>query len=759
MANVTHSWAWGSYWAAPEGFRWASQAAPGVAESWNFSRLQEAFPDLNCARHASWTALRWELINLTKKEAASFATRRRTWQTSITLLVQKHMQGKYATSTSVEFLYAHGFKVCPLGIAALAAATWLGCLEEVTSFKREDGTLGQRFWSMVTEKCEASGNILQQATLAATKAARLNVLATLAATEWPILALLAAGEQPAQWHLHALHGKLAGSYRLPSTEVNITIQDGFCFSGFPRRQRSILKRFAEMVRSVAESARANFGSKWLKSSLEDDFGHQMVQMLQKRRDLSSDLPRLPLACQPLYFASCIFWGFVYAGDASYITEGDSSLRALLWESAPLGQLLLTMNFVAFPVFGFWRYFQSFVHHHMEAPTFPRSAKRLEDAFRWAFYGSRWRASMAFDYLFQLLPSNGLSETLTVGSAQQRSVVAVTSLWGTRHALRLPLWLKCVMQAGLAATIVLCHDFEAVMACQKAHVHPELCAFADEWPRSTLGKPTALALGLARGYDMLWLDMDVVLVRDPRPLLWPLRSPDAPPVSQEEEAPHLLLSVEGDSWNCVNAGLLLVRSTILALRFVALWLSMMILQPLYFDQQVLRHLLGLTITEMYSSPGYQTDWKRRLHMGLYSPQSDLFGARRTPPWGVLHPCIFAMTPYATWGGARDDWWPGYSGQIAAAHVLESFPTSRTLQQELLKELLEATSKQDKEALEEVLSLFRTSNDSMRARDCRIHAIIEHQRKKDLEGLHALWYPTDAGSFRGKWGNPPTQAATL
>ena len=33
-------------------------------------------------------------------------------------------------------------------------------------------------------------------------------------------------------------------------------------------------------------------------------------------------------------------------------------------------------------------------------------------------------------------------------------------------------------------------------------------------------------------------------------------------------------------------------------------------------------------------GYTTDWKRRLHMGLYSPQSDLFGARRTPPWGVL-----------------------------------------------------------------------------------------------------------------------------
>ncbi|CAE7824184.1 HERC2, partial [Symbiodinium microadriaticum] len=167
-----------------------------------------------------------------------------------------------------------------------------------------------------------------------------------------------------------------------------------------------------------------------------------------------------------------------------------------------------------------------------------------------------------------------------------------------------------------------------------------------------------------------------LVRDPRPLLWPLRSPEAPPVSQEEEAPHLLLSVEGDSWNCVNAGLLLVRSTFVALRFVALWLSMMILQPLYFDQQVLRHLLGLTISEMYSSPsskklsGYTTDWKRRLHMGLYTPQSELFGARRTPPWGVLHPCIFAMSPYITWGGTREHLWPGSSGQIAAAHVLES-----------------------------------------------------------------------------------------
>ncbi|CAE7883458.1 HERC2, partial [Symbiodinium necroappetens] len=133
---------------------------------------------------------------------------------------------------------------------------------------------------------------------------------------------------------------------------------------------------------------------------------------------------------------------------------------------------------------------------------------------------------------------------------------------------------------------------------------------------------------------------------------------------------------GDSWNCVNAGLLLVRSTFVALRFVALWLSMMILQPLYFDQQVLRHLLGLTISEMYSSPsskklsGYTTDWKRRLHMGLYSPQSELFGARRTPPWGVLHPCIFAMSPYTTWGGTREHLWPGSSGQIAAAHLLES-----------------------------------------------------------------------------------------
>ncbi|CAE7946077.1 HERC2, partial [Symbiodinium sp. KB8] len=280
--------------------------------------------------------------------------------------------------------------------------------------------------------------------------------------------------------------------------------------------------------------------------------------------------------------------------------------------------------------------------------------------------------------------------------------------------------KCVARAGIAATIVLCHDVEALMVCKKVHVHPELCALADEWPRSTLSKPTALALGLARGYDMLWLDMDVVLVRDPRPLLWPLRSPEAPPVSQEEEAPHLLLSVEGDSWNCVNAGLLLVRSTFVALRFVALWLSMMILQPLYFDQQVLRHLLGLTISEMYSSPsskklsGYTTDWKRRLHMGLYTPQSELFGARRTPPWGVLHPCIFAMSPYITWGGTREHLWPGSSGQIAAAHVLESFPTVRTLHQQLLTDLLEATYKQNEEALQRVLSMFRTSDDGIRAR---------------------------------------------
>eukprot|EP00439_Symbiodinium_sp_Y106_P051244 s1583_g6.t2 len=695
MDSASRSWAWGSYWAAPEGFWWASQAAP--AASWNFSRLQEAFPDLNCARHASWTALQRELIDLTNKEAMAFPTHWQTWQA-------------YSTSTSMDFLHSHGFKVCPLGVAALAAATWLGCLGE-------------------------------QATVAATKATGLNVLATLAATKWPILDLLSAAEQPIQWHLHALLGRLAGlgSHKRLSPEVNVTIQDGFCFSGFPRHRR-LLKRFAEMVRSMAESARTNSGSKWLKTSLEDDFGQQMMLMLQKRRDLSAVLPRLPLVCQPLYFASYVLWGFGYAGDAGYITGSDSDLRALLWESVPLGQLLLSMNFVAFPVFGFWRYFQSF------------------DAFRGAFYGSCWRASLAFDHLFQLLPSNGLSETLMAGSALQRSVVAMTSLWGTRHALRLPLWLKCLVQAGIAATIVLCHDLEALLVCKKVHVHPELCAFADEWPRSTLSKPTALALGLARGYDMLWLDMDVVLVRDPRPLLWPLRDctvREIDPISilsysvllSAGEAPHLLLSVEGDSWNCVNAGLLLVRSTFVALRFVALWLSMMILQPLYFDQQVLRHLLGLTISEMFSNPsskklsGYTTDWKRRLHMGLYSPQSDLFGARRTPPWGVLHPCIFAMSPYTTWGGTRDSagacltehLWPGYSGQIAAAHVLESFPTVRTLHQQLLTELLEATYKQNEEALEKVLSTFRNLDDGSRARDCRIHAIIEQESKRAGGGV--------------------------
>ncbi|CAE7767701.1 HERC2 [Symbiodinium sp. CCMP2456] len=694
MANATQSWPWGSYWAAPEGFWWASQAAPAAA-SWNFSRLQEAFPDLNCARHASWTALRRELIDLTNKEAMAFPTHWQTWQTSITMLVQKHTQGKYATSTSMEFLHSHGFKVCPLGVAALAAATWLGCLGEVANFAREtkDATFDQRFWSVVA-KCEALGNILQQATVAATKATGLNVLATLAATKWPILALLSAGEQPIQWHLHALLGRLAGlgSQKRLSPEVNVTIQDGFCFSGFPRHQR-LLKRFAEMVRSMAESARANSGSKWLKTSLEDDFGQQMMQMLKKRRDLSSVLPRLPLVCQPLYFASYVLWGFGYAGDAGYITGSDADLRALLWESVPLGQLLLTMNFVAFPVFGFWRYFQSFVHHRMEVPTFPRRAKRLEDAFRGAFYGSRWRASLAFDHLFQLLPSNGLSETLTVGSALQRAVVAMTSLWGTRHALRLPLWLKCLVQAGIAATIVLCHDVEALMVCKKVHVHPELCAFADEWPRSTLSKPTALALGLARGYDMLWLDMDVVLVRDPRPLLWPLRSPEAPPVSQEEGS-HVTSGEEfcGELF----AQHPLLRPKIQGSRFTSTSKSCDICLASRF-RKCIRSLASKLSPSSKKLSGYTTDWKRRLHMGLYTPQSELFGARRTPPWGVLHPCIFAMSPYTTWGGTREHLWPGSSGQIAAAHVLESFPTVRTLHQQLLTDLLEATYKQNEEAV--------------------------------------------------------------
>mmetsp|Transcript_34036 Transcript_34036/g.106181 ORF Transcript_34036/g.106181 Transcript_34036/m.106181 type:complete len:263 (+) Transcript_34036:1-789(+) len=205
---------------------------------------------------------------------------------------------------------------------------------------------------------------------------------------------------------------------------------------------------------------------------------------------------------------------------------------------------------------------------------------------------------------------------------------------------------------------MCHDTTALAACTDVHRWPHLCADARDWPKTLLSKLSGIAVCLRLGVNVMWLDSDAVILKDPRPLLLPMGGGDP--------AAELLFSIEADSWNCINAGVFFVRASQLSLRYMALWIALFLVRPFNIDQAVVQMLLGLVWHMNFADFA-----AREGIVDARSPRSRVLGTLQTPPWGTLDARrAFGMTAQVVTGGIEQ----GAVGDLAVMHLLESWPNT-------------------------------------------------------------------------------------
>lgn len=327
-----------------------------------------------------------------------------------------------------------------------------------------------------------------------------------------------------------------------------------------------------------------------------------------------------------------------------------------------------MDFPSFPVFGLWMRFRLLATHRIELPFTSNDA--LLAVLGSLPGGTRRRYGRLHDAF----------KYLTADCSPERPCepAILTMCWGDLHAARLALWLRVVRRAGLSnGPLVLCFDVVSLESCRTAHDKPRLCADAREWPASSLSKLSAISLALSHGLDVLWVDTDAVVLRNPVPFLKPiLLDPD--PVgadltivdagsdrrSERRPPPDLLFSVEADSWNCVNSGVFLVRATRAALHFMGFWLSLLLERPVSSDQFTLYLLLGLM-------PGmnYRLFAQREGLLSAVAPRVRALGSLQTPTWGALDPRVhFTATAEVRYGGIERD----LASDVVIFHMLDGWP---------------------------------------------------------------------------------------
>ena len=166
-----------------------------------------------------------------------------------------------------------------------------------------------------------------------------------------------------------------------------------------------------------------------------------------------------------------------------------------------------------------------------------------------------------------------------------------------------------------------------------------------------------------GVDVLWLDLDTVILRDPVPCI--LRALRDPSLERPEIERQMLFSIEADSLNCVNSGAYVIRSSPKTRRFLGTWASLYFGYPASTDQQTLYLMLGL-LPEI--DVKVYAESEGLLASGV---RARAFGSFQTPAWGALDPRVdFTVPLEVSYGGVEH----GRSHEVAVLHLLDSFPAS-------------------------------------------------------------------------------------
>lgn len=646
-----------------------------------------AFPDLNCdrAEGGRWRPVREELeviiaSGLTRSGRPEELSR---WRGVVNALDSLHglrswlkpaigegwIRGDWETVTKLRNNASLRLS-CPLGVAAVAVASFIAHVADVRMEMFQKGKnmddLADEFGPALFLGMKGPALLAQLALQQALVGVRF-LLPVLAAVRWPIIDLLSAVER------HTLR---------PIHEMLVELETGRpaidCLATYDPQWRSWLDLVRRMAEDDEMSASGNVAYRNLPES---------ERLVHFTDSLPAEAPGIFYECTPLALLHDVVRGLVCSEQQHMGHEEDPEMcfenhdwnaRDLVWKFN-WDEVFLTMNFGRYPALSLWRRLRQLVFHRLELPF--GSTAELAAAlglrpphvlFRTdsEHGGSPVRFKRAYA-AFKLLGDMVGSET-----PSRSSVALLTACWGSGHARQLPLWLAAARRADmLTRTLAMCHDDAALEACRSAHLRPQLCADARDWPRSLLSKLAGIALALAAGADALWLDMDAVLLRHPVPFLkaWRPKTEEDAGKHNSQQKPEMLFSVEATSWNCINAGVFLMRATDRVRRYLAHWISLYLQRPHSLDQSALFLLLNL-ISGMDWAAFAKTEGLFRTATNPRRVRAAALGDLVTPTWGALEPqARFGMTGMVATGGIRR----GRAEDLVVFHLLNSFPKHQVL----------------------------------------------------------------------------------
>eukprot|EP00928_Gymnodinium_smaydae_P077400 TRINITY_DN6072_c0_g1_i2.p1 TRINITY_DN6072_c0_g1~~TRINITY_DN6072_c0_g1_i2.p1 ORF type:complete len:809 (+),score=139.36 TRINITY_DN6072_c0_g1_i2:92-2518(+) len=694
-----------SFWAPPERAVPHTPRAGAISfedHSVSTAELNRAFPDFNCDRSEGG---RWRLLRL-DFEALVVAQDGRLlrskgglleWRDQIRGLLRRHDFSEWLRPLLDErWVIGEGIAdalekssakfVCPLGIATVLATSiaWRLALVDAALAPGHDrgrsATYGiEQFWLMA-EALQAVINFVMDNSRFA--------IATLAATRWPVLDILAATERRLMRRLYREVRSGQPDRRACEQPLSIHYQE------LLRLARSLAVSNATLAAVKGQVAFRELALPKGAPSIPMDF---LLERIVNEPSIQAECTPVALLYNLVASASCIQRQDSFAtGEERCLSSQDWAIRRF-FKGYSLAAAWTNMNFRDFPVFGFWRTLRSLALHRLELPFALPS--ELASAFR-----LRVTDDSSSVYDVDSSPPSATSDAAAAFDALAAHVsgatdsalgferaALVSAVWGQRHAERLPRWLDAARRAGVEGrTLILCHDQTSLRSCRAAHSRPELCAAAEQWPRTLLSKLVAIAQCLRRGVDVLWLDSDAVTLQNPFLFLEPLVAE----AHTREVPPDMLFSVEAHSWNCVVAGVFFMRASVVSIKFLAFWLSLYLERPFDHDQTVLKWLLGLV--------GGRASWPafaalERLLTGD-AKRADVLGTLQTPSWGSLDATVhFVVPPTLASGGILR----GRAADVVVAHLVESWP------EELAAEPIFADVSAPVEALLEALDAVNRS----------------------------------------------------
>lgn len=216
------------------------------------------------------------------------------------------------------------------------------------------------------------------------------------------------------------------------------------------------------------------------------------------------------------------------------------------------------------------------------------------------------------------------------------LVLVSVLWGTKYASYLRNIMHRASAFGLASRyVVFCLDEASFESCTNSHPHHVLCVPARV--RSMSQKYNIVSAILQAGFDALLIDVDIVFLRDPVPVI--LQS------ARAQNADVLTSRDFGGA--CLNTGITYFRSTQATTTFITSLLEWMWRHPYEFCQKAFGGFLG-----------YDTLTKE-----------SVFGVQyvAVPRWGFLDPLTHFGTNIVYNRGVEG--WTGRIEDIVIYHFLD------------------------------------------------------------------------------------------